>query len=121
MERWKAIGIYANLEALGGEIIMEPRGPNSKVTIDKGFPNAKHGKGGKAYEESNSSASGFVFSSDISQQIKEVFFYFPILYLFNCVCSFLWQEERELKDIVSRLDKILLTKKRCVILAVFQV
>ena len=94
--RWKTSGIYEQLLKLGGDIIIEPRG-NSKLESKSNT--------GKTVQKSfahaaESDRSEYDFGNDQSTTLRE--------------------EEHQIKDIVSRLDKILLVKKRCLVMAVFQ-
>lgn len=117
-QRWKDWGLYSKLEAVGGDIIMEPRGGNSSNNGANNYwkPASKapsnynthaHSTGrGYSNNHSNMNRSqnqnGFsgMFASGADNSMKE--------------------EELELKDVVKRLDRVLSTKKRCIIMAVFQ-
>lgn len=119
LSRWRTTGVYEQLERIGGAVIVEPRGTTA------GGPAAGSGTSGQQQQmdgrgkggyypkkvvsgagltsngSGGSSTSGMFGSNDNSATELQL-------------------EENQIKSLVTQLDKVLITKKRCIMMAVFQ-
>lgn len=111
--RWRASGIYEQLERVGGAIILEPRGAAGGAAAGGGSSSSsskEHGNKGRGgysgYPKKVAPvATSGMFGSDENAEDS---------------AAAIQMEENQIKSLVSQLDRVLLTEKRCIVMAVFQ-